>query len=81
VTPPGAHAQRWWALGAVLLAIVAVGVESTVLSVALPTLSISLHASESDLQWVSARAGGRSYGTSATAASGVTTRKLKLSSR
>jgi MFS transporter, DHA2 family, multidrug resistance protein len=45
--------RRWWALGAVCLAVLAVGVDGTVLSVALPTLSKALHASESDLQWFS----------------------------
>ena len=45
--------RKWWALGAVCLAVLAVGVDGTVLSVALPTLSKALHASESDLQWFS----------------------------
>lgn len=45
--------RRWWALGAVMLAVLAVGLDLTVLSVALPTLSGALHASESDLQWFS----------------------------
>jgi MFS transporter, DHA2 family, multidrug resistance protein len=45
--------RRWWALGAVSLAVLAVGLDGTVLSVALPTLSRALHASESDLQWFS----------------------------
>ena len=36
-----------------MLAVLAVGVDGTVLSVALPTLSKALHASESDLQWFS----------------------------
>src|SRR5215469_16665109 len=44
---------RWWALGAVQLAVLAVGLDITVLSVALPTLATALHASESDLQWFS----------------------------
>jgi MFS family permease len=44
---------RWWALGALSLALVAVGVDGTVLSVALPTLSSALRASQSDLQWFS----------------------------
>ena len=44
-------ARRWWALGAVSLAVLAVGLDGTVLSVALPTLSKALHASELDLQW------------------------------
>lgn len=45
--------RRWWALGALGVAVLAVGVDGTVLSVALPTLSRALHASESDLQWFS----------------------------
>jgi DHA2 family multidrug resistance protein-like MFS transporter len=49
----GSGSKRWWALGAVFLTILCVGVDSTVLSVALPTLAKSLHASESDLQWFS----------------------------
>jgi DHA2 family multidrug resistance protein-like MFS transporter len=48
-----AGSKRWWALGAVFLTILCVGVDSTVLSVALPTLARSLHASETDLQWFS----------------------------
>jgi DHA2 family multidrug resistance protein-like MFS transporter len=50
---PDLGTRRWWALGAVSLAVLAVGLDSTVLSVALPTLSKALHASESDLQWFS----------------------------
>jgi DHA2 family multidrug resistance protein-like MFS transporter len=45
--------RKWWALGAVSLAVLAVGLDGTVLSVALPTLSKAFHASESDLQWFS----------------------------
>jgi DHA2 family multidrug resistance protein-like MFS transporter len=45
--------RRWWALGALLLAVFAVGLDATILSVALPTLAGALHASESDLQWFS----------------------------
>ncbi|MGO9965084.1 MAG: MFS transporter [Acidimicrobiales bacterium] len=50
---PASVNRRWWALGALALAVLAVGVDGTVLSVALPTLSKALHASESDLQWFS----------------------------
>ena len=46
-------ARRWWALGALDLGVLAVGLDVTVLSVALPTLAVSLKASESDLQWFS----------------------------
>ena len=45
--------RKCWALGALGLAGLAVGVDGTVLSVALPTLAKALHASESDLQWFS----------------------------
>jgi DHA2 family multidrug resistance protein-like MFS transporter len=51
--PRGVGSRRWWALGAVFLTVLCVGIDSTVLSVALPTLAKSLHASEPDLQWFS----------------------------
>ncbi len=46
-----AGARKWWALGALTLGVLAVGLDGTVLSVALPTLAGSLHASATDLQW------------------------------
>ena len=45
--------RRWWALAAITLGVLAVGLDVTVLSVALPTLAVALKASESDLQWFS----------------------------
>src|SRR5215813_3099980 len=45
--------RRWWALGALNLAVLAVSLDGTVLSVALPTLAHALGATESDLQWFS----------------------------
>jgi DHA2 family multidrug resistance protein-like MFS transporter len=45
------NARRWWALGALTLAVLAVGLDATVLSVALPTLATDLHATTADLQW------------------------------
>ncbi len=53
VDPRAVGARRWWACGALVLAGLMVGLDSTILSVALPTLARSLHASESDLQWFS----------------------------
>src|SRR6516164_5036765 len=44
-------ARKWWALAGLSLGVLAVGLDATVLSVALPTLAVSLHASASDLQW------------------------------
>ena len=43
--------RRWWALGAIVLAVLAVTLDVTVLTVALPTLATGLKASESELQW------------------------------
>jgi DHA2 family multidrug resistance protein-like MFS transporter len=48
-----ASRARWWALAGITLGVVAVGLDVTVLSVALPTLATALKASESDLQWFS----------------------------
>src|SRR5215468_7220401 len=47
----GSGNRRWWALGALTLAVLAVGLDGTILSVALPTLATDLHASTADLQW------------------------------
>ena len=46
--------RRWWALGGVTLAVLAVSMDVTILSIALPTLAGALSASASDLQWFSA---------------------------
>jgi MFS transporter, DHA2 family, multidrug resistance protein len=51
LTVATAGTRKWWALGALTLAVLAVGLDATVLSVALPTLAVSLHASATDLQW------------------------------
>jgi DHA2 family multidrug resistance protein-like MFS transporter len=50
-TSDGALSHRWWALGALVLGVMAIGLDQTVLNLALPTLSTSLNASESQLQW------------------------------
>jgi MFS transporter, DHA2 family, multidrug resistance protein len=43
--------RRWLALGSLALAVLAVGLDGTILSVALPTLGRSLDASTGQLQW------------------------------
>jgi MFS transporter, DHA2 family, multidrug resistance protein len=58
ISPPApapitANKRKWWALAGITLGVVAVGLDVTVLSVALPTLASALKASESDLQWFS----------------------------
>jgi EmrB/QacA subfamily drug resistance transporter len=44
--------SRWWALAALALCTLAIGLDTTVLSVALPTLAADLHASTGELQWI-----------------------------
>lgn len=43
--------RRWWTLAAMALAVLAIGLDLTILSTALPTLARDLHASTTDLQW------------------------------
>ncbi len=43
--------RRWWALCALAVSVLVVGLDLFVLSLALPTLAVSLHASTGDLQW------------------------------
>src|SRR5215469_1834183 len=43
--------RRWWALAALAVSVLVVGLDLFVLSLALQTLAVDLHASTSDLQW------------------------------
>ncbi|HEY1823292.1 MAG TPA: DHA2 family efflux MFS transporter permease subunit [Trebonia sp.] len=45
-------ARRWLALVAIAASVLVVGLDLTVLNLALPTMSVSLHASTGDLQWI-----------------------------
>jgi DHA2 family multidrug resistance protein-like MFS transporter len=42
---------RWWAMGATALTLLVVGLDMTVLNVALPDMASDLHASTAQLQW------------------------------
>jgi DHA2 family multidrug resistance protein-like MFS transporter len=46
-------ARKWWALVAIAASVLVVGLDLTVLNLALPTIATDLHASTSDLQWFS----------------------------
>lgn len=46
------RAGRWWAVAALAIAVLAFGLDTTVLITALPTLSAKLGATTSQLQWV-----------------------------
>ena len=44
-------ARKWWALVAIAASVLVVGLDLTVLNLALPTIATDLHASTSDQQW------------------------------
>ncbi|WNQ11163.1 DHA2 family efflux MFS transporter permease subunit [Paenibacillus aurantius] len=44
--------RKWWVLGALSLGLFAVGLDTTILNVALPTLAAELSASTGQLQWM-----------------------------
>jgi MFS transporter, DHA2 family, multidrug resistance protein len=44
--------RRWWALLAIAASVLVVGLDLTVLNLALPSMAVSLHASTGDLQWI-----------------------------
>lgn len=44
--------RRWWILVVLCVSLVMVGLDNTILNVALPTLVRALHASSSQLQWI-----------------------------
>ncbi|GLW97633.1 DHA2 family efflux MFS transporter permease subunit [Microtetraspora sp. NBRC 16547] len=43
---------RWWALGALVLSVLVLGLDATILNVALPTLATDLRATTGELQWI-----------------------------
>jgi MFS transporter, DHA2 family, multidrug resistance protein len=44
--------RRWWAMGAIALSALVVGLDLTVLTLALPTIARAMHGSTGDLQWI-----------------------------
>ncbi|WP_061298481.1 MFS transporter [Herbidospora cretacea] len=44
--------SRWWALSALVLSVLVIGLDATVLNVALPTLAVDLGATTGELQWI-----------------------------
>ena len=49
---PRIHARRWWTLAVLSLSLVIIGLDNTVLNVALPTLQRTFNASAAELQWM-----------------------------
>ncbi|MFN2606275.1 MAG: MFS transporter [Acidimicrobiales bacterium] len=46
------YARRWWTLGVLCMSLLVIGVDNTILNVALPTLTRELHATTTQLQWI-----------------------------
>src|SRR5262245_26827652 len=46
------HARRWWALAVMCLSLMVIGIDNTVLNVAIPSLIKDLGATTSQLQWI-----------------------------
>jgi MFS family permease len=51
-TDPLQYARRWKTLGVLALSLVIIGLDNTILNVALPTLQSEFDASPSKLQWM-----------------------------
>ena len=52
ITPEQAHEKRWWTLGALCLSLSIIGIDNTILNVALPSIVKSVGAEGSQLQWI-----------------------------
>src|ERR671919_2627494 len=50
--PQPLYARRWWALGVLCFSLLVIGLDNTILNVALPTLAEDLSATGSQLQWI-----------------------------
>lgn len=46
------YRRRWWTLAVLCLSLLVIGLDNTILNVALPSLSSDLNASSSELQWI-----------------------------
>ena len=49
---PETYARRWWTLGVLSLSLLIIGLDNTILNVAIPTLQREFDASSSQLQWM-----------------------------
>jgi EmrB/QacA subfamily drug resistance transporter len=50
--PSAAYDRRWLTLGVICVSLMVIGLDNTILNVAVPTLARQLHASTSSLQWI-----------------------------
>ncbi|MBV9412172.1 MAG: MFS transporter [Acidimicrobiia bacterium] len=52
MTPEQIHDRRWWTLAVLCFSLLIIGMDNTILNVALPTIQRDLHTSASGLQWI-----------------------------
>lgn len=52
ITEEQKYQRRWWTLGVLSLSLVIIGLDNTILNVAIPTLQTELAATASELQWM-----------------------------
>jgi EmrB/QacA subfamily drug resistance transporter len=52
ITQEQKYQRRWWTLGILALSLVIIGLDNTILNVAIPTLQNDLSATASELQWM-----------------------------
>ena len=51
-TEPVAYRRRWWTLGVLSTSLLIIGLDNTILNVAIPTLQREFSASATSLQWM-----------------------------
>src|SRR4051812_11533219 len=52
MTPEQIHDRRWWTLAVLCFSLLIIGMDNTILNVALPTIQRDLHTTASGLQWI-----------------------------
>lgn len=52
ISPDRGYERRWWTLGVLSLSLLIIGLDNTILNVALPTLQTEFTATSTELQWV-----------------------------
>ncbi len=52
ITEAQKYERRWWTLGVLSLSLLVIGLDNTILNIAIPTLQVDLDASAAELQWM-----------------------------
>jgi EmrB/QacA subfamily drug resistance transporter len=52
LSPEQVYAKRWWTLGVLCVSLLIVGLDNTILNVAIPSLQTELHATQGQIEWI-----------------------------